>query len=484
MQQNQDQNQPSSPSQPPVEPASSPKGQRRLLIGLAAGIVLILILVVALLGPLFNRSPSSDKSEESTKPLTVGSQPYLYPCSTVTRDDYARIFGLDDEKVGTVTETSALALKDIKGGGDLEKLAPSSSSSPSFATACSYTLAKKGATQVNRLDVTLTQFASKEEAADSFKTARSVASGDFTDDAVDNGKRQLSALPSFSSEGFIKMPEANFDAEQATFIVGTRMVKLDYSFIRGDTAESITLLLDSLAQAVKTRIETTKVSTPTDLTGHDTFVGKKFVDLCRQTELAKLKSTLSNIELRPDEASSINSYGSLEGSRAANDGAGSTCTLSFNTSADREAQAAIKKPESSRDDPLSSSERWPHKVSVSVNTFKSSAEAMAALAAKKERVAKPFNQVAPTITDMKNIGDAAHKYHSERSNMTSHDGEDRESIFIEDALVVATGSDVITVYLQQNSVDRSYKTAPLAVKDEQLKEVYQLVASTISNHRK
>jgi len=176
-----------SPEKQPASSNSLPSRRRWLRAGIVVGVIALGLIVVGII--LGSRNFGNEQSQTANKrPLTVGNIPYLYPCSVAIREDYARIFGLDDSRVGTVTELSALPLKDIKEGGDLWKLAPGPSANPRLDTECSYTLAKKGATQVNRIDVQVIQLDSEKEAKAAFASARDTASGRYSS----RGQVQLS----------------------------------------------------------------------------------------------------------------------------------------------------------------------------------------------------------------------------------------------------------------------------------------------------
>jgi hypothetical protein len=432
---------------------------------------------------------SVKQAAQKEQALTIESKPYLYPCSIATREDFARIWGLDDEKVGTLTETRALAAKNVKGGSDISKLAPSSTTKPRFSTNCSYSLAKKGASSVNSIDITLVQFASDEDAKVAFKTMRSTASRDYTFDGIDNGTRQLTTLPSFTAENsYVQQPEPTegIHTEKAAFVVGSRMVELAYSLEDNESVETVTPFLGEYAQTIKKNMDSAPAAVkPVDLTGQNTFVGKKLVDLCSRADLPELARVIGGVEFRPDEAINISSYGALKGSRAAADGAYSHCTYEFNTDADRQAQNAIEKKTSTHStSELTSDMKWPHKITIGVNTFISADEAKAALAAKKAQASKPFKGVSPTIESIKGIGDVAYKYHKETAQITSFGGVSSEMTFIDDSYVVVKESDMFTINLQQLAEEKAYKTAPLTITDDKFKNAYQLTLSTVSDNRK
>lgn len=475
-------------NQPPEQqlPSSpNPKSAKRrwLWVGVVVGILAIGLIIVAMI--LGGRHSDNQNQTTPKQPLTVGSVPYLYPCSVATREGYARIFGLDDNQVGTVTELSALPLKDIKDGGDLSKLAPGSSSNSRLDTECSYTLAKKGASQVNRIDVRVIQLDSEKEAKDDFTSARDTASGRYSS----HDQTQLSSLPSFTADdSYLKLPSDNSSSQEAGFVAGTRFVKMAYQLTKADTVEAVTPMLDAYARDIKAKMVVANPQTePIDMTGNDTKVGAKFVDICRRTSLSQLSSTFTGIEFRPDEVTDIATYGSLSGSRAAADGAESDCMLSFNSEGDRQ---AIKKEDdrprrSEFDRPMTANARWPHKMTLATNTFASTDEAKAAFETKKASAQKPVGSATTDVTDISGVGDKAYKLVRKVDlSLENAQGGTETRFTTETALVALEGKNLVVVSLQQNTTSDEYQTVPIEVRDEQLKSSLQQIVGVINANRK
>lgn len=472
------------PFVPPPEPSQPKRGMPKWAWFVIGGVIILLAgfvyLIVSLLAPP-GASENKEQSNQLTK-LTIGEQLYVYPCSVATEADYARIFKLDAQNVGTVEETSALLPEAITADtSDLTKIAPASGDR--YDTDCSYTLAKTGATRMNRIDIKLVQFASEEKAETSYKSSRASDAGDYTSDGVDNGTRQLSKLPSFPESSYVRLPDADstFPGLEATYLSGSRIVTLEYNFGPSETSDTTLPLLDEYAKAIQSKLNVYKEGKPTDLTDRMTSVGKKFVDLCQRTDISKLGSAFGSLEFRPDEMRDVNTYGSLEGSSAAEDGAVSDCTHEFSTSGDREAQGGLSESSRSR---LEANKRWPHTLSLRANTMRDSQEAKALLAAKKARAANVLpNSDAPVIEDVTGLGDGAFTVHQESTLETTYNAEKIQTVFIEDTLVVVSGSDVITVSLHQISDSKSYKTAPIEVSEAQQKKAYALVRDTLAQNR-
>jgi hypothetical protein len=464
----------------PNKPKGPPKWVWLVIIGAIIVLVGIVVLVVSLMVPKNTTTGSGDSGIKALTKLTIGSQTYVYPCSVATEADYARIFKLDDNNVGTVSETSAMPVGSIiSDTPNLEKFAPPLSNG--YVTDCNYTLAKQGASTVNRIAVSLEQYADEAQATKRYNNARMGESGDFTSDGVDNGDRQLGTLPAFPDKSFVRLPEADsvLPGLKATYLSGTRLVKLDYSFGKDETTDSVLPLLDEYARAIQSKLNSYKEGSPVDLTNRNTFVNKKFVDICSRLDYAKLSETFDAVQFRPDEMTQTNTYGSLEGSRAAADGASSSCTLDFNTKGDRKSQEKQGSGE------LTASDIWPQSVNLVVNTLRSPQEAKAYLAAKKIRAATPVPDTGtPAVEDVKDLGDGAYKNHREWNRETMHSGKSSQIATTEDVLAVVSGSDVITITMTQYAQSTVYPTAPDKVTDSRMKKAFEQIHDLIAETRK
>jgi hypothetical protein len=200
---------------------------------------------------------------------------------------------------------------------------------------------------------------------------------------------------------------------------------------------------------------------------------------------------LGNIELRPDEVSVVDTYGFLPGSRASEDGVLTNCGLSYNTPADRQAQSeveAAKQQRQPKNKPsalpaISSDDRWPHKMTLAVNSFASADAAKAMFNSKKQRVAQPFRDSKPVVKDVTGLGDGAFSLHTEHSLSSLLNGEPSQTVTTEDSYTILTGTDVITVNLTQKESQKSYVTAPLQPQAEYFTQTYSLIKDTLAANR-
>ena len=464
-----------SPPPSPVAPLpSGPKNRLPLILILSCvGGLIVLVVIIFLIIGLLNGSGTGNQSapsNQSARALTIGTQPYLYPCSVATRDDFARAFHLHPGKIGSADEKSALAAKDTA-GGDLAKLAPSSTSKPRYTTSCSYTIAKNNDTGLASVDITLNQFSSGADAKRGYDSLRSTASNDFTLDDIDNGSRQLDKLPSFATSSFVRLPDSDQDYRQleATFIVNSRVVELAYGLADTETTASAMPMLDAYAVAIKAKIDSARTSQPTDLTGTLTVYNKKFVDLCRQTDLGAITRNFS-IDLRPDDMRSVNIYGSLRGSLAAADGVISDCQFGFMTATEKQ---ALKKHGSSSKTNTSDT-KWPHRLNIDVSTFASNSEAKNAFTTKKAKLARPSGGITPAIDDIKGVGDAAFVYR--RSSVI--EGA-LTTTFIDDNWYVLKDAHVFSVGTQRQFEGEDPDTMIGAFSDDQFKAAISLLQVTL-----
>lgn len=475
---------------PNVPPNSEPKGPPKWIWFVVGGVVLLAIIIAAALGLLLMNSskPSGQTKQEPAKAttVTINGKPYVYACGVATEADYARIFKLDNTNVGTVYERSALSSNDIAGDErELTRVGPVSGSG--YIANCSYTLAKKDAHNVTEIDVSIYQAGSEEEATSRYHLSRSSEAQDYTDDDVDNGKIKLSTLPSFPENSFVVLPAANDTSPEveATFLANAQVVTIKYALATGETASAVVLLIDEYAKAIQTKLNGYKEGGPTDLTGRQSFVGKKFVDVCKRSGMQKIGEALGGLQLRPDRATSTSTYGSLEGSRAAGDGVVSSCDIGFRTKADHAAQDVAKQQNARLESLITGDSLWPHDLGIKVNTFRTVDEARARYAEDKASAAKPHpNFGAANVTDLPGIGESAFKSFRETKGEIGFGGNKVEETYRDTEFVVVSGIDVFTVTLQQTASQKDYTSQFADITDTQLKTLYELLKKTLADNRK
>lgn len=481
------------PSTPPPEtpPAPEPKGSPKWMWFVIGGVVLIGIIVAIVLVVLLgkNSTPSGDQPKQEPavmSTVTIGDKPYVYACNVATEADYARIFKLDNTTVGTVYERSALSRDDIAGDvTDLAKISPVSGDR--YTASCSYTLAKKDARNLNEIDVDIFQAASEDDITSRYESSRASEADDYTNDGVDNGKVKLGTLPSFPNNSFVVLPVADdtFPEVEASFTSENHLISIKYALHKDETSRAILPLIDEYAKAIQTKLNNYKEGKQVDVTGRQSFVGKKFVDVCKRSGMQNIGKALGDLQLRSDNMVSSSTYGSLEGSRAAGDGAISSCDVEFRTKADQSAQDSAKQQGERQASALVGDALWPHSLGVKTNSFRTPEEARARYMADKADATKPHpNTGAATVTDLAGIGEAAFKSYKETKGETSFSGQKIQETYKDSEFVVLSGSDVISVTLQQTSSQKTYTSQPTTLTDEQFKKLYELINTTLLENRK
>lgn len=459
-------------------PPDAPEPQKRkslawLWITLGTLVVLALIgAAVFWLGNAIFNNLEQQTNQPEIQNYTIGNQPYVYACSVAPASEYGRIFGLNaTSNVGTVNEMGALPPKQAGvTETDLTKLIPSANGQ--FVSTCTNALPNSDGTRLKRLNVTLSQHPEGEEADSSMRGARSLASN--------FGKNNLPALSSFENS-FVKLPVNDpLNTTKATAVIGTNLVTLEYAYDAPQTNDSTVSMLNEYMQVVEQGLVQEKITAPLNLTGHQTVTDDKFVDVCHNTDLQKVTKAFGDIQLRPDEYSTGSTYGSVEGSRAAEDGVVSNCKLTYNTASDREAQATIEQssdvPSEETVEELTAASKWPHTLNMNVNSFASRDKARAWFDARKQQAGNPTSGIKPTVEAVSGLGDDAYKAHKEDTQDTSaFSDEATTTVYLDDSYVILSDKNVVTLTLQQVKEATDYQTAPLAPSQEQFKQVFELV---------
>lgn len=470
---------------PNVTPTPAPaKGKSLAWLWITLASIAVLALIGAAVfwfgNAIFTAIENEAKNQPQVRTYAVGNQPYVYACSVAPSSEYGRIFGLNaTSNVGSTNEMGAIPPEQVGvTETDLTKLIPSGNGQ--YISTCTNALPNQDGTKLKRLNVTLAQHPNEDEASRSYKGARSLASN--------FDKNQLPALSSFENS-FVKLPAANdpLRTTKATALLGTKMVTLEYSYDPPQTNDSVTAMLNEYMQVVEQGLAQEKITVPLNLTGRETVVGEKFVDVCRNVDLQKITDAFSGIQLRPDEHSTASTYGSLEGARAAEDGAVSDCRLTYNTSADREAQATIEQsgdtPSELPAEDLTAASKWPHNMNLSVNTFDSRDQAKAWLESRQQQAAQPSTGPKPTVETVNGLGDGAYKLHKENSQETSFNDETTTTVYLDDSYVILSDKNVFTITLQQVKEASDYQTVPLAPSQDQFKQVFELIEKAVKDSR-
>lgn len=467
---------PSSPTEPHPEKPSVPKWVWIVAISFV-GFLLIAGVAFGLLSGLYSKSnPNDTKQNASLTTFTVGEQPYIYACNVAKEGDFEEIFGLNGKLSASVTQTGALSVGEVGGEqSDLSKRAPSLLSR--YTSTCSYVRSAEGSKRVTTMEVRIGQFATPDDAASAFKGALSTATGDFTRDDIDNGTVAVGKLPTFSADkNFVRLPSGDAQYIKASFVEGAKLVELTYDFNDPETYDTTLPKLDQFAQRVATSIKAyNPASGPLDHTNSETATGKKFVDICRTADLRKVTSILGNVDIRPDEMTSISTFASMPGSLAEKDGVVSSCQYKFRTQPEKQAQEQILSVEpskpSSRTPSLYADDMWLYTLEMRANSFKTPDEATAFLAAQKDRLAKRKTNATSNVVDVQDLGDQAFKYTNQSSIESSFNGESTSTMISENLYLARFGNDVVGVAIGSTDRKSNFKLSPLNASEDQFVSV-------------
>lgn len=474
---------PQSPPPGPMVPTTPQLGpafrsnKKLLLVGASIVLVVAIAIILFLVLPKSNK-PAPAKQQGASSELTIGKLPFVHSCSVVTRADFREIFGLNDQNMGAINETTAIQPPGAS-TTDLAKIAPRDSSSDRFfKTECDLTLAKVGAQDVNQLNVLIYQYLSAADAKQHFTDEKSVDSTTY-DDNFQPKDVPLSKLPSMPDTSYVKLPARDLHLLKAAIFHNNLYIELHYSpdAAQGETTENTLPKIDALAQRILKHTDDRAASAKQlDLTGTPSFVGGKFVDICQRADKSALAKSFSNIEFRADKATFINSYGELEGSPAARDGALSNCRLDYRTPDDARNQQAGG---SSKNNPLLIDQAYPHDFIFSVRTFSSAADA-------KTWFEEDKNTLRADVQTMSGIGDGAFKAHSEQTlvgNLQSN-GQRLPNLSLDDTYRILKGSRIVEfTFSQTQKAENTYNTAPLKVTDAQVKSAWMHIQDTLDKQK-
>ncbi|HKR81386.1 MAG TPA: hypothetical protein VJR27_00085 [Candidatus Saccharimonadales bacterium] len=449
---------------------------KRALWLIGIGSVLALALIAGLLVFFLNKQKQANNPQQETAAsLTVGTFPYVYPCSVATITNYESAFGLNDGgNIGYQYEASAF----VNAKGDLTQLARQPDPAAGYGSSCAMTIPKSpGATSETSITVTINQFSGTKGANDSLSRDQLAAAANSK-----NPNATPPSLPSFVTNSVVFKPGALNDTIEASIAHNNVYITLDYPLQDGDTTATATPKLDAFAKTILANADNKAVATkPNSLAGHATFLGTPFVDICRGLDYTKLASIFSGIQFRPDVMTNEGQYGALSNLPAATTGVTNTCGLTFNTSTDRAGFQAFNS--SSQAQALQLVNIYPQSLRLSMNTFSTADGAKAAFAAKK--AAQKPAAVGPTLQDIPNLGDAAYTYHNQgvfqKSAINQSAGTHQVNYTIlQDDYVILNGPRLITISFQQNSETDPYATGPAAITPAQIQSMFQLFKNVLS----
>ncbi len=447
---------------PPIVQNPLPPKQPRWLWPVVIGTAVVALagIVVAAMLLLRMSAPSNTTNKPAAQQLTIGSFPYIYPCSVATMTDYKTAFMLDNDQIATVSETSAVPAAAVSGETDLLKIAKDDS----YRASCSLTGGRKGK-DASLISVDIRQFPTEKDASSQFASQRELASGGFGGTSAS----QLSALPGFADTSFVEPPAADdtFKTQTATLQHKNAVIELKYQLAVDETTDATTQHLNTFAQSIMTKANQQSAYAVKDLTGQASFVGLPFVDVCPQLDLASLAKQTDDISLRADDMLRTSTYAALLGSRAADDGAFSTCQLDFRTTADATAQKALANAS------LSLSQAYPHQLSFRLHRYTSTAEAALVLNDDQKNY--------PSAQTLSGFGEKAYKAHEEKDVSTT---DKVKRTLVTDRYAIIKGRNALVISFAQIATSSPYTTVPLTITDMHAQRFYNAIDSVLAKHQK
>lgn len=430
----------SSPMSSGTLPQKDPLHRWRLilLIVLIAAIIVGGIVAFLLIKSSSESNMSVANEKTVTGPLKVGTQPFIYPCAVATRAGFATAFGLSTsvQDYGSMQETSTLLPSQIPAAhpptADLLKLIPHLADS-SVSALCSLSGVKSGTKSHADIEVTFFEYPN-------LSAAQTAYSNTLANSKI-GATIQPVTLTELADSNFLEPPDPSRGNQVATlvFLHGNATVELDYEPRDGEQLPMATAEMTAFAKNIGANINNAKIATtPTDLTGVSTFVGKPFVDVCRQADLLKIAQTLGSIQYRPDHVIDQSIYGAGQSAGSVSD-----CEVDFNTAQNQKQNAQALNPD----------EYFSGKATFRASTYIDAHTARTALQNQEST-----DQKGVTFVQLSGIGDAAY--------MTTQTYNGAGGTIVTTTYRIAHNNHVISIVFAQPSND--FTTT-------QIKQVYQQI---------
>jgi hypothetical protein len=442
----------------PSDPLQPPQSQRKRLLLLAGGgLAIIIVLLFLIVGHRQKNTSDNRQGAKNAASFNVAGKPYVYACSILTTAGFKTAFNLSgNDTVGSLASSTALPQASDSSETDLTKLFSSSKSS-GYASDCTVTVpnnARPGT--VISVEMQLRQYADSQSADEYLSSQRRFNTG--------NGA-PLPELPSFGDKSLIILPSALGASQTIKTVTAHKNMVITLSQLMPDgvTAEATVPMLDSLMKDITANADNQSVATKaSSLDGHQTMIGKPFIDTCINVGLIDVAKKLGGISLKADDVSSTNQYGALPSSTAERDGVASSCTVSFATPEEKSASPSTTSDYSGT--PVNRNYR--HKLMLITNRYATAEAAKAALTAKRQRL-----QASATITDVNDIGEGGYALHKETEIPDfSSDNSAGKRLLTEDAYTLLDGTAMVTLSVQQS---KDSKTKPITVTAEHARAVYK-----------
>lgn len=433
--------QPSSNPQAPMQaplPAPTPtppqRNRSKLYIIIGISLLVLIIVVVGLLS--MTKKTGTNKKSLTGPTLTVGSNPYLYACNALGRDDLKKAGATLRSDMGgeAITATQAVPYDQTPGGHyDLAATIEDSLLSGVVTSKCDFIISQLDSFEQKRVGVSISQYPNIDTAKNNFKTRLTTTKG--------------SPFPSFKDTSLVDADDPSGDGSiTAVILLDNNIVELKYG-LGNVTAANASTKLDGLAQTIVHNLsDLNTASKPHDFSNLGSIGSTKLIDACHAADFKKVDEVLGGVHYEQTHVTNDYKYGKTSASSPA---ISSQCSVDFRYSADDAKQPDYKKQRFSE-----IQTRFPNQYIVSVASYPSAADATSAVQGlKRSRSDTAINF---------NYGDTSFAYTQTSSSdfpvTTYH-------------FMTVHGGSVVTVSISQGAVSSPYTSTVKTITTDQAKQL-------------
>lgn len=435
-------------------------------------IVLIVVLSVLIIGGiialLLHLQNNDNNARHPAAQLTVGTQPYAYPCSVVDRELLQEALQISGEEFTLQSERFASALTQT----DLSK--QTDAGQPVMGT-CLFALAPTSGGNTSRTFITsLDQYADAPTATNAYEDVRERAKTDYPHPAL------ISDLPSLGGKGFLlpPHPESPDTTFRAYALHNNILITFDYAPSASDADPNGLVLkyntgrilaqTDQVIRGITANLsDTRKATTAVSFDGIVRNGNTPLADMCSRIELQRVEDSFSiqvnNLgltgvySLRAQETTTAQSAERVEAIFAA-------CSIDFRHPADSQAQDVAKNGGAT----LKPSEAYPHNIQVINLAFKNAEDTAKGWDSSLESMNK--NGVAKT--DVEGLGDKAYK-------TSNRDAGEAVPGSKTDSYVIQKGNRITTIITTQQALTTPYTAVTNALPEPAIKQLFEQIDATI-----
>lgn len=458
------------PGGPVLAPQRKAGGQRKLMIAIAAAIVLAVALIFLFLSPW-----SLFVSAAPTGPqLKVGDNKYQYACSVIDKSLVAKQLDIKEDinKEGT-GESFAY---DPANSKDKELDIAKKTDSKSVFSTCTLKLDrvqegtdKDQKTSFINITLSLEQFPDETKASEAFKADKQLAIG-------------AKSLPSLDDSYYSK-PKAASGSQTLTvqpkvlhknLIIGLN-VPVDTDDTTGDKSAGP---VSTIVKDVIDRLSKSQGEKPKNFNGINKIGDNNFTDSCLSVNYAKVAAALGdNTQFNSKTVSGNQAYAPDNSGGQTPNRLTSNCVLTFRTQYEAD-QAKAYQPPAGTDTQLTYANQYPHYLSLQIVTTTTKDEAKKFLEATRKEIDKNTedknSEASKARTENLKLGDGGLKVTLDQTfqDQTGQpDGGSRGQLFY-----ITKGPNVYilaTTYIEQAT---PYKTQKRTVTNDQVAQIYKELA--------